>query len=724
MNLLEILWLEVAMLHDEVYARPETRSGPLSAQGLFWLLAGVAWAWNGNGCAPTEEVAASPTPTGHVLEVSAMEGLEAREGEPYEITLPVSGGRPPYRLEVVDGELPWGLRLDPETGVLAGTPSYPGAFAFTVRAQDADGREDRATVSVSVLPWNPPEPIACGSEVTVTLSRSAVDEWGGYRFDASDRVAFYSLDLSGAELTSVTLTATSPDGDPALFLGRRSEPPGSEREGYYTVASTRPGDEEVRLHAASSPSLSYYTSWGGPVAVALAATHPGRMTLRVTCGTGAVLVSSSLPNAVPGVPYQAELEVVSASGVYQVGARSALPEGLTLSSEGVIAGTVWFSGIWDLDVAVWDEHGEGETRTLSLWAPDPLVLECGDTRAITFERAALGLPEGLAAQGGAVFFGVQVPEGVSEIAVDAARDGASSGVPGVGLYLARPGVFAGSSEWQDYEQAAFDAPDLPARLEVGPHGPPGLTAYGGTLAGVVAAQGGAGDAEVSVQCREDLAVATPYLPNGMVGAPYTVQLEAAGGHGESTWFLEAPVPEDMHLSTDGLLEADFAGSGAVEFTVGVQDEAGGVATRRYRIEVGEAAGTSGCGLATAITCDEFVSGSLQVSAWVTRVEVDLSEPGGAAFFCVTVPRDTGTIQLELSNYSGDADLFVGGPGVPPGFVDVSFYEAASSNQGDDEVLLEGEGASALVDWDGILAVAVAAWEPGDFLLYVGCDEAW
>lgn len=67
-----------------------------------------------------------------------------RRNEPYRVTLPASGGRPPYTWEVEQGRLPPGLSLDPR-GSLAGVPTGPAQGPILLRVTDSsasprDGR--------------------------------------------------------------------------------------------------------------------------------------------------------------------------------------------------------------------------------------------------------------------------------------------------------------------------------------------------------------------------------------------------------------------------------------------------------------------------------------------------------------------------------------------------------------------------------------------------------
>uniref|UniRef100_UPI003EB99D64 autotransporter family protein n=1 Tax=Xanthomonas sacchari TaxID=56458 RepID=UPI003EB99D64 len=59
-------------------------------------------------------------------------------GTAYNQTLSTSGGTAPYSYSVVSGALPTGLSLT-TAGVLSGTPSAAGSFAFSIKVSDANG---------------------------------------------------------------------------------------------------------------------------------------------------------------------------------------------------------------------------------------------------------------------------------------------------------------------------------------------------------------------------------------------------------------------------------------------------------------------------------------------------------------------------------------------------------------------------------------------------------
>lgn len=72
------------------------------------------------------------------------------KGSAYTQTLTKSGGSAPYTWSVSSGALPAGVSLDANTGVLSGTPTAGGTFAFVVTLTDNAGRTASKTLSIAV----------------------------------------------------------------------------------------------------------------------------------------------------------------------------------------------------------------------------------------------------------------------------------------------------------------------------------------------------------------------------------------------------------------------------------------------------------------------------------------------------------------------------------------------------------------------------------------------
>lgn len=170
------------------------------------------------------------------LEAPVLEGgplLEARVGHSYSTELPLaSGSHPADSFTIVDGDLPAGLTLDEETGVVSGVPTAAGDVTFSATGTNTAGTSDQVEFTLRVVA----APSLTGdAEVTariaveftyaptldegfpaasVALTAGVLPE--GLNFDAS------TGEISGTPSGAlgeypVTLTADNGVGDPAVL---------------------------------------------------------------------------------------------------------------------------------------------------------------------------------------------------------------------------------------------------------------------------------------------------------------------------------------------------------------------------------------------------------------------------------------------------------------------------------------------------------------------------
>jgi hypothetical protein len=95
---------------------------------------------------------------------------------PYSVTLDAQGGVGPYAWKMVSGQLPRGLSLAVASGVISGTPTQSGQFAFGVQVVGAQSTAVSALhISSSAAPTtpNPPTPAPPASTPPTTVAPSS-----------------------------------------------------------------------------------------------------------------------------------------------------------------------------------------------------------------------------------------------------------------------------------------------------------------------------------------------------------------------------------------------------------------------------------------------------------------------------------------------------------------------------------------------------------------------
>ncbi|MFF0155779.1 fibronectin type III domain-containing protein [Micromonospora sp. NPDC005203] len=141
---------------DGVAQTPQTFTATATTQVVTGLTGGATYtfrvaatnaAGTGPQSAPSASVPVNPSPT-----LTFAPPPPGRAYDPYQYQLTVTGGTSPFTWSVSAGSLPAGLTLDPVTGLLSGTPTVAGTFAFTVRVTDSFDQAATRPVELVIAP--------------------------------------------------------------------------------------------------------------------------------------------------------------------------------------------------------------------------------------------------------------------------------------------------------------------------------------------------------------------------------------------------------------------------------------------------------------------------------------------------------------------------------------------------------------------------------------------
>ncbi len=514
-----------------------------------------------------------------VLSVSTAALPQAAQNSAYATTVSTTGGTAPVAFSLMSGALPGGLTLS-SSGVISGTPTQAGTFAFVVTATDSSSSPQTASAGLSI---NVVPPLALG---TKSLANGIQGTAYSQTLVASGGTQPYSFAVSsGALPAGLTLSA------------------GGVLSG--TPTGTGGSTFEVTVTDASSP---VQTSTSAPLTVFVS-------------GAGTLAVSGdALPTGVKGEAYAASLAAVGGTPAYDWAITAgSLPAGLSLSPSGDVVGTPSAVGSSTFTVQVTDHSAPAQSASASV------TIDVDDVLVVT----TAALPSGIAGQayvaslsavgGSAPYTWSVVDGGALPAGLVLTSSGSLTGTPTeVGTFTVPLAVVDGATPGQT-ANTVLSLTVLPALVVTTTRLPNGvrnsaysasLNASGGTAPYTWSLVGGAwpaglsmtktgaisgtptvtGSATVSVQVTDSgtqsktvsftfaingegtLTITSGSAPVGIQGAPYSMALTATGGTPGYSWSVSTrSLPPGLTLSSDGRLSGTPTAAGVYDFGVTVVD---------------------------------------------------------------------------------------------------------------------------------------------------------
>jgi len=257
-------------------------------------------------------------------------------GANYSAQLTATPAGQTYQWSIVVGNLPAGLNLDAQKGVIAGIPTAGGTSTFTVRALNGQQQSGTKQLSIGILRISTPSPLpgaTLGASYGVTFNVSDGPASAPYAWNTGQTQAPPGLTLNSNGVLNGTPTSVGTFNFMVFVF-----------------------DEQDGIQATKNFSLT-------------------------VAGAVSITTTSPLPNGDANSPYKVTLNAIGGTPPYHWmsnSAQGALPLGLNLDpNAGVISGIPLSAGTSTFTVQAIDNSNAGAGKTFSLTINPALTITTG-----------------------------------------------------------------------------------------------------------------------------------------------------------------------------------------------------------------------------------------------------------------------------------------------------------------------------------------------------------